>query len=136
MAPYYIGAYEVTYELWYTVRCWGQSNGYSFAGLGREGNDGTDGADPTSDQREPVTMVSWRDAAVWCNAYSEMSGYTPCYYTSRCKKNCAAYIIRCGRRLGSSGYKPRLCGLGCKRLPSGHGRGVAVRRKLRPVVGV
>jgi formylglycine-generating enzyme required for sulfatase activity len=29
----------------------------------------------------PVTEISWRDAVVWCNAYSEMSGKEPVYYT-------------------------------------------------------
>src|SRR5690554_6234116 len=28
---------------------------------------------------EPVTTISWRDALVWCNALSELRGYTPCY---------------------------------------------------------
>jgi formylglycine-generating enzyme required for sulfatase activity len=27
----------------------------------------------------PVTNVSWRDAIVWCNAYSQETGLTPCY---------------------------------------------------------
>ncbi|GHU85295.1 hypothetical protein FACS189473_4170 [Spirochaetia bacterium] len=29
----------------------------------------------------PVTMISWLDAIVWCNAYSELSGKEPVYYT-------------------------------------------------------
>jgi hypothetical protein len=28
----------------------------------------------------PIAYISWRDAIVWCNAYSEMSGREP-YYT-------------------------------------------------------
>jgi formylglycine-generating enzyme required for sulfatase activity len=28
---------------------------------------------------EPVTCVSWYDVIVWCNAFSEKSGLTPCY---------------------------------------------------------
>ncbi len=70
-----IGKYEVTYELWYTVHDWALSNGYTFANLGRKGNDGT------GTIYDPVTTINWRDAIVWCNAYSEMSGYTPVYYT-------------------------------------------------------
>jgi formylglycine-generating enzyme required for sulfatase activity len=27
-------------------------------------------------------MINWRDAIVWCNAYSEMSGKDPVYYTN------------------------------------------------------
>ncbi len=71
--------YETTYELWYAVYQWAISNGYTFANSGREGNDGTIGAAPTAAKYEPVTMVSWRDVIVWCNAYSEIMGYTPCY---------------------------------------------------------
>jgi formylglycine-generating enzyme required for sulfatase activity len=37
----------------------------------------------TADERKlrPVTAVSWYDCAAWCNAYSEMDGKTPAYYT-------------------------------------------------------
>jgi formylglycine-generating enzyme required for sulfatase activity len=81
ISAFEIGKYEVTYELWYTVRTWAESNGYIFANQGREGNDGTDGATPTSGNFEPVTFINWRDAMVWCNAYSEMDGRTPVYYS-------------------------------------------------------
>jgi formylglycine-generating enzyme required for sulfatase activity len=30
--------------------------------------------------QHPVTAISWRDAVVWCNAYSEATGRTPVYY--------------------------------------------------------
>ncbi len=79
ISAFTIGKYEVTYELWYTVRQWAISNGYTFANAGKEGNDGTAGAVPTTAKYEPVTTVNWRDTIVWCNAYSEMSGLTPCY---------------------------------------------------------
>jgi formylglycine-generating enzyme required for sulfatase activity len=80
LSAFEIGKYEVTYELWYTVRTWGESNGYSFSNLGQEGHDGTAGASPTSDSKyEPVTYINWRDSMVWCNAYSEMTGRTPVY---------------------------------------------------------
>jgi formylglycine-generating enzyme required for sulfatase activity len=80
-----IGETEVTYELWYAVKTWATdaargSNQYTFANVGREGNGGTDGAPPTTAKTEPVTYISWRDAVVWCNAYSEASGKTPYYY--------------------------------------------------------
>jgi formylglycine-generating enzyme required for sulfatase activity len=71
--------YETTYELWYEVRMWAEANGYTFANQGREGNDGTTGAAPTTAKNEPVTYVSWRDVIVWCNAYSEKSGRLPVY---------------------------------------------------------
>jgi formylglycine-generating enzyme required for sulfatase activity len=79
MSVFSIGETEITYELWYAVRTWAEGNGYTFANPGREGNDGTDGAAPTVAGQEPVTYISWRDAAVWCNAYSEAMGKTPVY---------------------------------------------------------
>ncbi len=81
ISPFEIGKFEVTYELWYTVRTWAQGHGYSFANRGREGNDGINEAEPTEEgKRKPVNTISWRDAIVWCNAYSEMTaGLTPCY---------------------------------------------------------
>nr|MBP7553890.1 SUMF1/EgtB/PvdO family nonheme iron enzyme [Spirochaetota bacterium] len=79
ISTFNLGKYEVTYELWYTVYQWAVSNGYTFANAGIEGNDGTAGAAPTAAKYEPVTTINWRDTIVWCNAYSEMSGFTPCY---------------------------------------------------------
>jgi formylglycine-generating enzyme required for sulfatase activity len=85
--PFYIAEYETTYELWYTVYQWATdtnrgANRYTFANAGREGDDGIDGAAPTDTaKKEPVTVISWRDAIVWCNAYSEMSNKEPVYYT-------------------------------------------------------
>jgi formylglycine-generating enzyme required for sulfatase activity len=80
LSPFKIAKYETTYELWYTVRQWATSNGYTFANPGREGKTGTDGAYPTAAKYEPVTTINWRDAIVWCNAYSQMSGKQPVYY--------------------------------------------------------
>ena len=76
LSPYMIGKTEVTYELWYSVLKWNTDNGkgYVFANQGREGSHGTDGAAPTAaGKKEPVTMISWRDCIVWCNAYTEMT---------------------------------------------------------------
>jgi sulfatase modifying factor 1 len=90
ISAFKMGKYEVTYELWYTVYQWATSNGYTFANAGMEGsvtgggswpNYNNIGNAPTASKYEPVTMVNWRDIIVWCNAYSEMSGYTPVYYT-------------------------------------------------------
>jgi uncharacterized repeat protein (TIGR02543 family) len=92
ITPFSIGKFEVSYDLWYTVRLWAESNGYTFAHPGMAGNvtgGGTlpdynnAGLPPTvANRRQPVTVVSWRDCMVWCNAYSQMSGLTPCYYTN------------------------------------------------------
>jgi uncharacterized repeat protein (TIGR02543 family) len=69
--PYEIGETEVTYELWYAVRSWAESNGYTFSNPGQEGSAGTNGAAPTEAKQEPVTMVTWFDAVVWLNALTE-----------------------------------------------------------------
>jgi formylglycine-generating enzyme required for sulfatase activity len=85
--PFKIAKYETTYELWHEVYQWATDAArgtdiYAFANAGREGKDGTDGAEPTADDKlEPVTCINWRDAVVWCNAYSEMNGKEPVYYT-------------------------------------------------------
>ena len=80
LSSFKIAKYEVTYGLWYTVRTWAESNGYVFANLGKEGNDGIIGAEPTPAEDEPVTVISWYDAITWCNALSEKAELTPCYY--------------------------------------------------------
>ena len=68
-----------TYALWYDVRTWAEANGYHFQNQGREGSEGTDGAEPTENRLHPVTRVSWRDVIVWLNALSEMRGFNPVY---------------------------------------------------------
>jgi sulfatase modifying factor 1 len=79
ISSFQLAKYEVTYELWYAVYEWAIGSGYSFANPGREGSNGIIGAPPTDAKWEPVTTVSWRDAIVWCNAYSETAYLTPCY---------------------------------------------------------
>lgn len=87
LSPYKLGKTEVTYELWYSVLKWNTDNGkgYVFANQGREGSHGTDGALPTeAGKKEPVTMVSWRDCIVWCNAYTEKEkGIGECVYRKK-----------------------------------------------------
>ena len=80
VAPFKMNAYETTYNLWYIGRIYAEQNGYTFANPGQEGSSGKRGAAPTAAGcYKPVTMISWYDAAVWCNAMSEMEGKTPCY---------------------------------------------------------
>jgi formylglycine-generating enzyme required for sulfatase activity len=82
LSAFSIAKYETAYELWYEVKQWAAGKGYTFANPGREGNDGTAGDPPAPGAKtEPVTDINWRDAVVWCNAYSEMSGKEPVYYT-------------------------------------------------------
>lgn len=67
ISTFKMGKYQVTSNLWYAVYQWAVANGYSFANAGA-------GSGYT-----PVTNVSWRDVIVWCNAYSQEAGLTPCY---------------------------------------------------------
>ena len=78
VAPFSIGANEVTYDLYWEVKTWASQNGYTFPdNTGKEGqHEGGSSAynwgEPTPEHRyDPVTWVSWWDAIVWCNAYSE-----------------------------------------------------------------
>ncbi|GHV87433.1 hypothetical protein AGMMS50255_7290 [Spirochaetia bacterium] len=84
ISPFTIAKYETTYQLWKEVYDWAAANGYTIANPGVEGH-GTDGTGTAGTAAEkatrPVTTINWRDAVVWCNAYSEMSGKTPVYYT-------------------------------------------------------
>ncbi len=78
--PFRMNAYETTYNLWYIGRIYAEQNGYTFSNPGQEGSSGKRGAPPTAlGAYQPVTMINWYDAAVWCNAFSEMSGKKPCY---------------------------------------------------------
>ncbi|GHV85589.1 hypothetical protein AGMMS50230_11970 [Spirochaetia bacterium] len=91
LSPFKIAKYETTYQLWKEVYDWAKSNGYTFQNAGFEGQDepvnsgtapGTGSASWTEAQRKtrPVTKINWRDAIVWCNAYSEKNGKQPVYY--------------------------------------------------------
>ncbi len=81
ISGFYILKTEVTYKLWYAVNKWAEENeGYSIDSGGSEGT-GSEGGVPTSGADLPVTNITWRDAIVWCNAYSEYCGLTPVYYT-------------------------------------------------------
>ncbi len=91
ISAFQMGKYEVTYELWYAVYSWATANGYTFANAGAEGHDGTAGDPPTGAKYEPAATINWRDAIVWCNAYSEMSGYSPVY------KNGSSQVIKDSR---------------------------------------
>jgi formylglycine-generating enzyme required for sulfatase activity len=92
LSSYRIAKYQVTWELWEEVRTspWIAGQGYVFANAGRQGHQpaslsgtgtGTSSAAWTEAERKSraVSGVSWRDAVVWCNAYSELSGLTPVY---------------------------------------------------------
>jgi formylglycine-generating enzyme required for sulfatase activity len=68
--------------LWEAVYDWATNdargaNKYTFANAGRQGGD--TGSGPVGTDQHPVTTISWRDAVVWCNAYSEAAGKRPVY---------------------------------------------------------
>jgi formylglycine-generating enzyme required for sulfatase activity len=80
VSAFSMGETEVTYQLWEAVYDWATDtargpNVYTFANPGQQGG----GSGPVTAQH-PVTGISWRDAVVWCNAYSEAAGRTPMYY--------------------------------------------------------
>jgi formylglycine-generating enzyme required for sulfatase activity len=111
LSPFYIAKYETTYDLWYTVRQWALGKGYTFANQGREGRYGSAGAAPTEEAKyEPVTYISWRDAVVWCNAYSEMSDKEPVYRDGsnailRNSNNSVETLVDLDKWAGKNGYR-------------------------------
>lgn len=95
-ASFAIAKYELTYDIWYKVYMWAIENGYTFANAGIAGSKGENPSDAENtdanksprparlevgDERQlqPVTKISWRDAIVWCNAYSQKSNLEPYY---------------------------------------------------------
>lgn len=81
LSPFCIAKYETTYQLWDAVYQWALSHGYSFANKGQKGGLFILGEiQPRQEETEPVTCINWRDAVVWCNAYSQMCDLTPVYY--------------------------------------------------------
>lgn len=80
LSSFSINRYETTYRLWNTVLRWGEKHGYIFENPGQEGSDGSRGKSPSSIYgNQPVTNINWYDIIVWCNAFSEYEGRTPCY---------------------------------------------------------
>lgn len=81
IGSFYLAETEVTWQLWASVYQYAMKNGYSFAHPGVQGSSSKAGEyeKPYGNEKHPVTFVSWRDAIVWCNALSDMSGRTPVY---------------------------------------------------------
>jgi formylglycine-generating enzyme required for sulfatase activity len=69
---FFMAKYETTQELWYTVQAWAREHGYHF-------QNAKTSAPGEAGKNKPITGISWRDAIVWCNAYSEMTGREPVY---------------------------------------------------------
>jgi formylglycine-generating enzyme required for sulfatase activity len=73
-----MAAVEVPYQLWYTVRVWAEAwdPAYRFyVNTGKEGSgdigSGTVSVPSKAHKYDPVVSVSWMEAVVWCNAYSD-----------------------------------------------------------------
>jgi formylglycine-generating enzyme required for sulfatase activity len=83
LTSYGIARYEITWELWDEVYSWAVDRGYRIVNRGLEGHgDGGRGLTALQRKLRPVTGITWRDAVVWCNAYSEMQALEPVYYES------------------------------------------------------
>jgi len=83
---FHMSATPIPYALWREVYNWAVSNQYCM-GLDqrgyvfdRDGDVGTMDLDGRHTADEPVTDITWLDAVLWCNALSELEGFTPCYY--------------------------------------------------------
>ena len=72
LSLYAIAKHELTYRLWKEVYDWAVKNNYTFANKGVEGSLGMEEDPATENKNFPVTKMSWRDAIVWCNAYTQM----------------------------------------------------------------
>ncbi len=69
VSKFWMNRFLVTGEQWRKVVDWGKRNGYDLPQ-----------AESASGLRQPVRSVSWWDAVLWCNAYSEMEGRRPAYW--------------------------------------------------------
>ncbi len=83
---FWINPYEVYWKLWSDVFYWAVSRGYRFAHPGRARR-----TTPLSGLDNPVFNISWFDAIVWCNAYSEIRGLEPVY---RYNSTVTNYVVR------------------------------------------
>jgi len=81
LSNFSVAKYELTYKIWHTVTEWAKTRGYTFTGQAKEASKlALANAEPTTDNL-PVTQLSWHDAIVWCNAYTEMQkGEAECVY--------------------------------------------------------
>lgn len=66
-SPYYLSSTEIPYILWKHVYDWAVGMGYSFSGNSQKKGDG----ETQSTDMHPVAGVSYPDAVVWVNAFTE-----------------------------------------------------------------
>lgn len=80
LSAFRIGEYEVTYVLWSEVKAYADAHGYVM-------NDANMGDNINTTPAHPATYMRWKDCLAWCNAYSQMKGLTPVYYTDETHAN-------------------------------------------------
>lgn len=82
ISPYKIAKFEVTYKLYKEVFLWAGEHGYTISDAGKKGG-GVVASGSEHEDKYPVTCVSWRNAIVWCNAYTHMKtgAETDCVYS-------------------------------------------------------
>ncbi len=96
MSAFRMGKYEVTTELWESVRSWGTTRGYTDlpTGIGAAGLKGI---------YHPVHSISWYAAVKWCNARSEKDGLVPCYTIATIICRSGANVPECN--WAANGYR-------------------------------
>ncbi|HEY4415641.1 MAG TPA: SUMF1/EgtB/PvdO family nonheme iron enzyme [Verrucomicrobiae bacterium] len=67
---FYMDTNLVSYSQWLTVYNWATNSGYGFVNAGA-----------FKVANHPVQTVDWYDVVKWCNARSQLAGFTPVYYT-------------------------------------------------------
>ena len=75
VSAFYMSKYEVTKELWDSVRAWGITHGYTDLPAGSK----WDGTNHSKGPDHPVHSVDWYAMVKWCNARSQKEGLAPCY---------------------------------------------------------
>ena len=68
LSAFAMDKWEVSIELWESVRAWGNGHGYDLVAGGSYG------------AKHPVHSVNWFDVVKWCNARSEKEGKVVAYY--------------------------------------------------------
>lgn len=71
--PYYLGKYQVTYGLWKQVYDWAtkEERGFGQYFFKEPGRMGGGDLEVVKTEQHPVTLITWRDAMIWCNALTE-----------------------------------------------------------------
>jgi formylglycine-generating enzyme required for sulfatase activity len=70
--PFELAHFETNAELWQEVHKWAAKSGYKFRKSGKVGGKDLAGSGLSNTEKAtPVTDITWYDAVVWCNAYTE-----------------------------------------------------------------